>query len=199
MNAKVSMSRLERGKFGVCSRSSRCSNSSNSLRPGESFQNCRSLRQSSRQWLEAELNYLRKPAVRGMKALGNFTIFSSQASCQLRVCGRKFCDANEVWYGVNRNRFRVWSCSAAAKVEQGGPRIPKSIHDISNGDHILGFGAQLTKDHPVSLSGNLHLHRRCFPLSLIWTRILAWTAYAANKLECPADSWHNFLAQDRAF
>ena len=30
------------------------------------------------------------------------------------------------------------------------PPIPKSIHDISNGDHILGFGADLSEDHPVS-------------------------------------------------
>lgn len=28
-------------------------------------------------------------------------------------------------------------------------RVPRSIHDISNGDHILGFGAQLGEDHPV--------------------------------------------------
>ncbi|GLJ38766.1 hypothetical protein SUGI_0790350 [Cryptomeria japonica] len=28
------------------------------------------------------------------------------------------------------------------------PSIPRSIHDIPNGDHILGFGANLAKDHP---------------------------------------------------
>ncbi|CAM6056174.1 unnamed protein product [Sphagnum tenellum] len=28
------------------------------------------------------------------------------------------------------------------------PPIPRSIHDISNGDHILGFGANLAEDHP---------------------------------------------------
>jgi hypothetical protein len=29
------------------------------------------------------------------------------------------------------------------------PPIPRSIHDISNGDHILGFGSNLAEDHPV--------------------------------------------------
>eukprot|EP01018_Ginkgo_biloba_P015690 Gb_14232 [translate_table: standard] len=28
------------------------------------------------------------------------------------------------------------------------PPIPRSIHDIPNGDHILGFGANLAEDHP---------------------------------------------------
>lgn len=32
------------------------------------------------------------------------------------------------------------------------PPIPKSIHDISNGDHNLGFGADLSEDHPVNQS-----------------------------------------------
>lgn len=47
------------------------------------------------------------------------------------------------------------NCSAisAEKEKQADtsiPPIPKSIHDISNGDHILGFGADLSEDHPVS-------------------------------------------------
>lgn len=28
------------------------------------------------------------------------------------------------------------------------PPVPRSIHDIPNGDHILGFGANLAEDHP---------------------------------------------------
>lgn len=28
------------------------------------------------------------------------------------------------------------------------PPVPRSIHDIPNGDHILGFGADLAEDHP---------------------------------------------------
>jgi hypothetical protein len=32
-------------------------------------------------------------------------------------------------------------------------RIPQSIHEISNGENILGFGANLAADHPVSSSG----------------------------------------------
>jgi hypothetical protein len=35
------------------------------------------------------------------------------------------------------------------KCEETHPPVPRSIHDISNGAHILGFGAELGEDHPV--------------------------------------------------
>lgn len=52
------------------------------------------------------------------------------------------------------NLLRFAAVSTAEKEREADktstPPIPSSIHDISNGDHILGFGADLTEDHPVS-------------------------------------------------
>ena len=48
-------------------------------------------------------------------------------------------------------RHRVGAVKARAVQTEAPPpiKVPKSIHDVDNGK-ILGFGADLSEDHPVS-------------------------------------------------
>ncbi|NP_001413512.1 phenylalanine 4-monooxygenase, chloroplastic isoform X1 [Physcomitrium patens] len=58
----------------------------------------------------------------------------------------------EIFLTSRKRLNQIQAVSTAEKEREADktstPPIPSSIHDISNGDHILGFGADLTEDHP---------------------------------------------------
>ncbi|KAJ7531146.1 hypothetical protein O6H91_14G033900 [Diphasiastrum complanatum] len=67
------------------------------------------------------------------------------AACTLRQSARISSAPNKYFPGA---AARHGGYTQLAEPSKQVRKIPRSIHDISNGDHILGFGAELAEDHP---------------------------------------------------
>ncbi|KAJ7532302.1 hypothetical protein O6H91_14G082000 [Diphasiastrum complanatum] len=78
------------------------------------------------------------------------TCSSGTAACTLRQASRISSVPNKFFprAGARHGGYRFIVTTQLADFNKQVHKIPQSIHDISNGDHILGFGVELAEHHP---------------------------------------------------
>eukprot|EP00271_Cylindrocystis_brebissonii_P006096 TRINITY_DN1869_c0_g1_i1.p1 TRINITY_DN1869_c0_g1~~TRINITY_DN1869_c0_g1_i1.p1 ORF type:complete len:412 (+),score=65.25 TRINITY_DN1869_c0_g1_i1:291-1526(+) len=73
-------------------------------------------------------------------------------------------------------------------------RLPKSIRDISNGDHILGFGAQLSEGHP-GFHDEEYKRRRAFIADLAKQHVIGEPVPHVEYTPAETATWAKVLSQ----